>query len=219
MRLVVAEDSVLLREGLVRLLEEIGHQVVAAVSDAPSMELAVQSQLPDLLIADIRMPPNFQDDGLQAAIRLRQQFPSLPVLVLSQHVSVLYARELFGQGATGLGYLLKDRLTDFDQLSDAVTTLAAGGTVLDPQVLQQLFATPGGGDNKNKLAELTEREQQVLALMASGRTNKAIATELSLSQGSVEKYTATIFQKLQLEPSASDHRRVLAVLEWLNWQQ
>lgn len=212
MRIVLAEDSALLREGLVRLLAEGGHEVVAAVADAPSVDLVVAEHHPDLAIVDVRMPPDFTDDGLRAAIRARQAQPGLAVLVLSQYVEQVYARELLATGG-GVGYLLKDRVADAVELLDAIARVKAGATVLDPEVVAQLMVTRPAHD---PVSSLTPREREVLALMAEGRTNRAIAEALVVSDGAVEKHSANIFAKLGLAPSEDDHRRVLAVLAWLD---
>jgi DNA-binding NarL/FixJ family response regulator len=211
-RVVLAEDSVLLREGLVRLLEEAGHAVVAAVGDAPALLTAVAETVPDLILVDVRMPPTFTDDGLRAAIEARRRQPGLAVLVLSQYVEEVYARELLADGGTGVGYLLKDRVQDLETLADALTRVAAGGMVLDPEVVSQLLVRkPSAGP----LETITPRERAVLELMAEGRSNAAIAMRLVVSDGAVEKHVSSIFTKLGLAPSDADHRRVLAVLTWL----
>jgi DNA-binding NarL/FixJ family response regulator len=212
MRIVLAEDSVLLREGLVRLLDEAGHDVVAAVGDAPTLVREVHALGPEAVIVDVRMPPTFTDDGLRAAVQLRRERPGLAVLVLSQYVEESYARELLATGG-GVGYLLKDRVVDLEALASALARLAAGETVIDPEVVAQLMTRsdpPGHG-----LGRLTPRERQVLALVADGRSNSAIAQELVVTDGAVEKHVASIFAKLDLAPSPDDHRRVLAVLAWL----
>ncbi|WP_169986710.1 MULTISPECIES: response regulator transcription factor [unclassified Microbispora] len=211
MRVVIAEDSVLLREGLAGLLERFGHDVAAAVGDAPALIAAVAEQDPDVVIADVRMPPGFGDEGLRAVLELRAARPSLPVLVLSQYVEQTYAAELLDQaGAGGVGYLLKDRIGDVAQFAGAVTTVAGGGTVIDPEVVRQLLR--GRGD---PLARLTPREREVLALIAEGRSNAAIARALFVSEAAVAKHIASILAKLDLPPDADDHRRVLAVLAYL----
>lgn len=210
LRVVVADDSVLLREGLVRVLQEAGHEVVGAFGDAESLLEAAPGLDPDLVVLDVRMPPAFRDEGVRAAIRLRGILPRAGILLLSQYVEVAYAQELFGSGQGGVGYLLKDRVASLDELSDAVTRIAAGGTVLDPEVVAQLI-----GRRHDPLASLTPREREVLRLMAEGRTNAAIGQELYIGVGAVEKHISSIFAKLGLEDSGSDHRRVLAVLAWL----
>jgi DNA-binding NarL/FixJ family response regulator len=211
MRIVLAEDSVLLREGLIRLLEEAGHQVIAAVGDATGLVRAVRELGPDVGIVDVRMPPTFTDDGLRAAVLLRRERPDFAVLVLSQYVEEAYARELLATGG-GVGYLLKDRVADLDALSGALNRIAAGETVIDPEVVAQLMTTRRDG---RELDRLTAREREVLALIADGRSNAAIAGALTVTGGAVEKHVASIFAKLDLAPSTDDHRRVLAVLAWL----
>jgi DNA-binding NarL/FixJ family response regulator len=210
---VLAEDSVLLREGLVRLLEEAGHAVVAAVGDAPALLTAVAETVPDLILVDVRMPPTFTDEGVRAAIEARRRRPGLAVLVLSQYVEHDYARELLGADANGVGYLLKDRVADVGDFVDAVRRVADGGTALDPEVVAQLLGRRSG---ESALASLTPREREVLALMAEGRSNRAITEELVVSAGAVEKHIGNIFAKLGLEPDDADHRRVLAVLQYLD---
>ncbi|MDR3360449.1 MAG: response regulator transcription factor [Bifidobacteriaceae bacterium] len=211
MRIVLAEDSALLREGLIRLLGEAGHEVVAAVGDAPGLVAAVRRWEPDVGIVDVRMPPTFTDDGLRAALELRRERPGLAVLVLSQYVEEQYARELLATGG-GVGYLLKDRVADLAALDSALGRLAAGETVIDPEVVAQLMARPAEGGG---LDRLTPREREVLALIADGRSNAAIAAALTITGGAVEKHVASIFAKLDLAPSPDDHRRVLAVLAHL----
>ena len=212
MRIVLAEDSVLLREGLVRLLSEAGHAVVAAVDHADALVPAVTEHRPDVAIVDVRMPPTFTDDGLRAAVAARAAAPGLGVLVLSQYVEESYARDLLADGRGGVGYLLKDRVQDLDSLDDALTRVAGGGTALDPDVVAQLLVARRTTD---PLAALTAREREVLGLMAEGRSNAAIADALVVSPGAVEKHVGNVFTKLDLPPSDSDHRRVLAVLTWL----
>lgn len=209
MRVVLAEDSILLREGLVRLIEESGAQVCAAVGDGDALRVAVAEHLPDLLITDIRMPPSHSDEGLLAAIAVRQQFPQIAVLVLSQYVEASYAAELLADGA-GVGYLLKDRVTRLEDFQDAMTRVCAGGTVIDPDVISHLLAA-----RREPLQALSPREREVLALMAQGRTNAAIAEALFIGPGAVEKHISSIFNRLGLPPSPQDHRRVLAVLSYL----
>ncbi len=201
----------LLREGLVRLLQEAGCQVVAAVGDAPDLVTAVVEHRPDVAVVDVRMPPTFTDDGLRAAVQARRQVPGTAVLVLSQYVEQAYAEELLASGEGGVGYLLKDRVARLDQLVDALERVRAGGTVLDPEVVAQLFARR----RRDPLDSLTPREREVLALMAEGRSNPAIASRLVVGEGAVEKHVGSIFTKLDLPPSGSDSRRVLAVLAWL----
>ncbi|HEX5565991.1 MAG TPA: response regulator transcription factor [Streptomyces sp.] len=217
MRVVIAEDSVLLREGLTRLLTDRGHEVVAGVGDGGALVRAVEElggagQLPDVVVADVRMPPSHTDEGLRAAIRLRAAHPDLPVLVLSQYVEEQYATELLAGSSRGVGYLLKDRVADVREFVDAVVRVARGGTALDPEVVAQLL---GRSRKQDVLAALTPREREVLGLMAEGRTNSAIARQLVVSDGAVEKHVSNIFLKLGLAPSEGDHRRVLAVLTYL----
>jgi DNA-binding NarL/FixJ family response regulator len=211
-RVVVAEDLFLLRDGLVRLLEAYGHQVVAAVGTGPATLEALLEERPDVAIVDVRMPPTNSDEGLQAALGARRRVPGLPVLILSQHVEQLYARELLADGEGGVGYQLKDRVFDAEQFMDALERVAAGGTALDPTVVAQLL---GRAQRRNPLADLTERESSVLALMAEGLSNTAIAQRLFLSEGAISKYTTMIFSKLGLEEDADSNRRVRAVLTYL----
>ncbi|MEZ5093665.1 response regulator [Nocardioides sp.] len=212
MRVIVADDSALLREGLARLLAEAGHEVVAAVDDAPSLLEAVATHRPDLAVVDIRMPPTNTDDGLRAAVQIRREHAEVGVLVLSQYVEMSYAEELLAAADGAVGYLLKDRVSDLDKLARALETVAAGGTVLDHEVVEQLLARRRHAD---PLAALTPRERDVLRLMAEGRSNSGVGEELVLSAGAVEKHISSIFTKLGLLPAAEDHRRVLAVLAWL----
>ncbi|MEW1840248.1 response regulator transcription factor [Nonomuraea angiospora] len=211
MRVVIAEDAVLLREGLVGLLERFGHTVAAAVGDAPALLAAVAEHRPDAVVTDVRMPPGFADEGLRAALELRERHPDLAVLVLSQYVEQTYAAELLepGNGA-GIGYLLKERIGDVREFVDALDRVAAGGTVVDPEVVRQLLRR-----RRDPLARLTPREQEVLGLIAEGRTNASIAKELFVTEAAVAKHIANIFAKLDLPPTADGHRRVLAVLEYL----
>jgi DNA-binding NarL/FixJ family response regulator len=209
-RVAVADDSVLLREGLVRVLGEAGHEVVGAFGDADALIDAVPALVPDVVVLDVRMPPTFRDEGVRAAIALRKAAPRIGILLLSQYVEVAYAQELLGAGSGGVGYLLKDRVASLADLEDAVDRIAAGGTVLDPEVVTQLI-----GRRHDPLATLTPREREVLQLMAEGRTNQAIAQALFIGVGAVEKNVTSIFGKLGLEDSGTDHRRVLAVLAWL----
>jgi DNA-binding NarL/FixJ family response regulator len=211
-RVLIADDSVLLREGLARLLPDLGHEVVGTVGDGPSLIDAVEALEPDVAVVDVRMPPNHRDDGLVAAIEARRRRPGTAVLVLSQYVEESYAAELLADGRGGAGYLLKDRVEDLDMLESAIDTVATGGTVLDPEVVAQLFVQRR---NDDPLARLTAREREVLSLMAEGRSNPAIAETLVVSGGAVEKHIGNIFTKLDLLPSPDDHRRVLAVLAWL----
>jgi DNA-binding NarL/FixJ family response regulator len=212
LRIVIAEDSVLLREGIVRLLTDAGHDVVAAVGDGPGLVAALQEHRPDISIVDVRMPPSFRDEGLRAAIEARGKVPGAAILVLSQYVEERYASELLESGAGGTGYLLKDRVADVTDFLRAVRQVAGGGTVLDPEVVTQLMVRRRQQD---PLGELTPREHEVLTLMAEGRSNTAIADALSVSHGAIEKHVSNIFMKLGLSPTEADHRRVLAVLTYL----
>jgi DNA-binding NarL/FixJ family response regulator len=212
MRVVIAEDSVLLREGLIRLLTEHDAEVVAAVADGDALIDAVVRERPDVSIVDVRMPPTFRDEGLRAAIELRRRIPNTPILVFSQYVEERYAAELLERGTSGIGYLLKDRVADVRDFIHGVRQVAAGGTVLDPEVVVQLVTRRRQDD---RLASLTPRELEVLALMAEGRTNQAIADQLFVSEGTVEEHIRGIFIKLQLEDAETMHRRVLAVLTYL----
>lgn len=211
-RVAIAEDSVLLREGLVRLFEDAGFESVGAFGDADSLlaDLARDPGAVDVAVLDVRMPPSFRDEGVRAALDIRRRHPAIAVLLLSQYVEVTYAQELLGSGDGGLGYLLKDRVASVDELRDAVERVHVGGTVLDPQVVASLLQR-----NRDPLAALTPREREVLEQMAQGRTNAGIATALFVGVGAIEKNVTAIFQKLGLEDSGSDHRRVLAVLAWL----
>jgi DNA-binding NarL/FixJ family response regulator len=209
---VLAEDSLLLREGLVRLFDEAGATVVAAVGDGDALVDAVVEHRPEVAVTDVRMPPSFTDDGLRAALECRRRVPGTAVLVLSQYVEESYASDLLaGAGNGGVGYLLKDRISNLEELSGALHRVVGGGTVIDPEVVAGLFARR----RRDPLRELTPRERDVLALMAEGRTNSAIGKRLAVSDGAVEKHTSSIFAKLDLAPSDDDHRRVLAVLAWL----
>ncbi|WP_130505316.1 response regulator [Microterricola gilva] len=210
LRLVLAEDSLLLREGLVRLFDEAGYNTVAAYGDADQLLSEVDTVRPDLAVLDVRMPPTFRDEGVRAAIELRRRQPGIGILLLSQYVEGSYAHELLSSGSGGMGYLLKDRVASLDELQDAVARVSAGGTVLDPQVVRELLAR-----RSDPLDALTPREREVLELMAEGRTNAGIAERLFIGVGAVEKNVTSIFQKLQLDDSGSDHRRVLAVLAFL----
>jgi DNA-binding NarL/FixJ family response regulator len=210
LRVAVADDSVLLREGLVRVLVEAGIEVVGAYGDGDSLLAALAELQPDVVILDVRMPPTFTDEGVRAAIQARSRHPRIGILLLSQYVEVAYARELLSTGTGGVGYLLKDRVASLAELEDAVERIAAGGTVLDPEVVAQLL-----GRRQDPLTTLTPREHEVMALMAEGRTNAAIGKALVIGTGAVEKNVTSIFQKLGLDDSGSDHRRVLAVLAWL----
>lgn len=212
MRIVLADDAVLLREGLVRLLTEQGHDVVAVVGDGPSLVEAAVSLRPDVSIVDVRMPPSHTDEGLRAAVSIRTQSPGAPILVLSQYVEVSYADDLLADRRGAVGYLLKDRVADIAEFSDALDRVAAGGTVLDPEVVAQLLVRRRAHD---PLATLTPREREVLTLMAQGRSNTAIARALVITEGAVEKHVANIFAKLSLPPDEDSNRRVLAVLTFL----
>jgi DNA-binding NarL/FixJ family response regulator len=212
MRVVIAEDLALLRDGMARLLTDNGLDVVAAVGDADALIHAVRREQPEIAIVDIRLPPGFRDEGLRAALELRRTTPETAILVVSQYVEHTYAAELLAEAGTGgIGYLLKDRVIDVADFVEAVRRVGEGGTALDPEVVAQLLGHRGG----KHLDELTPRERQVLELVAEGRSNAAIAAGLVLSTGAVEKHIASIFQKLRLPPSDSDHRRVLAVLAYL----
>lgn len=212
LRVVIAEDSAILRDGLVQLLTDGGIAVLQAVSDAASLEQAVATDPPDVAVIDIRMPPTFTDEGLRAAVRLRRTHPTMGILVFSQYIETRYASDLLANGAAGIGYLLKDRVADLDEFIEALTRVASGGTALDPEVVTQLI---GASRRTDPLAKLSSREQKVLALMAEGRTNSAIATDLVVSEGAVEKHVANIFTKLDLRATPTDNRRVLAVLRYL----
>jgi DNA-binding NarL/FixJ family response regulator len=212
MRIVIAEDAAVLRDGLAHLLSSRGHEVVAAVPDGDALRAAVAEHLPDVAVVDIRMPPTHTDEGLRAAIAIRRDHPGVGVLVFSQYVEARYAADLLAGGAERVGYLLKDRVADVSDFVDALARVAAGGTVLDPEVVTQMLATSRRTDD---LDALTPREREVLALMAEGRSNTAIAERLVLAYGSVEKHVTSIFTKFGLPPSAGDHRRVLAVLRYL----
>ena len=210
MRIVIAEDSVLLREGLTRLLAEAGHEVVAAEGDAEKFLRAVAATVPDACVVDVRMPPTFTDEGLRAALLVRDQWPGVGVLVLSQWVEERYATELITGHSQGVGYLLKDRVSDVAEFLDALGRVAEGGSALDPEVVAQLLAR-----SRHALGDLTPREREVLALMAEGLTNAAIADTLVVGGGAIEKHINNIFAKLGLAPGERDHRRVLAVLRYL----
>ncbi|MEU9333251.1 response regulator transcription factor [Streptomyces sp. NPDC048290] len=211
LRVVLAEDSVLLRDGLTALLERCGHQVVAAVGDAGSLTAAAGAHDPDIVVTDVRMPPGFQDEGLRAAVALRTARPALPVLVLSQYVQRSYAADLLDSGdGTGVGYLLKDRVGQVEEFTEALAAVAAGGTVVDPEVVRQLLRR-----RRDPLERLSPREREVLALIAEGRSNSAIARELVVSEAAVGKHIGAILTKLDLPPAAETHRRVLAVLAFL----
>jgi DNA-binding NarL/FixJ family response regulator len=211
-RVVIAEDSAILRDGLQQLLSDRGFTVVRAVADAEALEQAIAEDPPDVAVVDIRMPPSFTDEGLRAAIRLRSEHPEVGILVFSQYVETRYAAELLAGGAAGIGYLLKDRVADVSDFVEALVRVASGGTALDPEVVTQLM---GASRRTDALSGLSGRERQVLELMAEGRTNSAIAAALVVSEGAVEKHIANIFSKLDLPISSTDHRRVLAVLRYL----
>ncbi|MEV7325987.1 response regulator transcription factor [Streptomyces sp. NPDC093970] len=213
MRVVLAEDLFLLRDGLVRLLEAYDFEIAAAVETGPELARALAELEPDVAVVDVRLPPTHTDEGLQCALRARRDRPGLPVLVLSQHVEQLYARELLADGSGGVGYLLKDRVFDAEQFVDAVRRVAAGGTAMDPQVIQQLLSRRAGD---RPLEGLTRRELEVMELMAQGRSNAAIAAQLVVTERAIAKHTSNIFTKLGLEVSDDDNRRVLAVLAYLD---
>jgi DNA-binding NarL/FixJ family response regulator len=212
-RVVLAEDLFLLRDGLVRLLTAHDFEIAAAVEDAPALLQALLEHRPDAAIVDVRLPPTFTDDGLRAALEARRQVPGLPVLVLSQYVEQLYARELLADQAGGVGYLLKDRVFNDDQFIDAIRAVAGGGTVMDPEVVAKLL---GRRSRDEPITRLTGREREVLELMAEGRSNSAIAQRLFITEKAVGKHSTSIFAKLDLAPSTDDNRRVLAVLAFLN---
>jgi DNA-binding NarL/FixJ family response regulator len=212
MRVVIAEDLFLLRDGLTRMLEAHGLEIVAAVDTGPDLLAAVAEHQPDVAVVDVRLPPTFTDEGLRAALAARREVPGLPVLVLSQYVEQLYARELLAAGTGGVGYLLKDRVLDSAQFVEAVRRVAGGGTAMDPEVISRLLARNAGD---GALAALSPREREVLALMAEGRSNAAISQRLVITERSVAKHTASIFLRLGLQPSDDDNRRVLAVLAHL----
>ena len=213
MRVVIAEDLFLLRDGLTRLLQAHGMQVTAAVGTGAGLLTSVSTDQPDVAIVDVRLPPTFTDEGLRAALAARRRLPGLPVLVLSQYVEPLYARELLAGGRGGIGYLLKDRVLDGDQFADAVRRVAGGGTAMDPEVIAALL---GRNATDTALATLSPREREVLELMAEGRSNAAIAQRLLITERAVAKHTASIFLRLGLQPSDDDNRRVLAVLAYLH---
>jgi DNA-binding NarL/FixJ family response regulator len=212
MRVVIAEDAGLLREGLAQMLAERGHEVCAAVADAGALLTAVSEHKPDVAVVDIRMPPTHTDEGLRAALHLRADHPGTGVLVFSQYIETRYATRLLESNPAGVGYLLKDRVADVAEFTDALERVAAGGTALDPEVVRQLL---GASRRSTGLASLTAREREVLSLMAEGRSNAGIAAALVVSGGAVEKHVASIFAKLGLPPSEGDNRRVLAVLQYL----
>ena len=211
MRVVIAEDLALLRDGLRRLLEDNGCEVVAEVEEGDTLADVLEHERPDVAVIDVRLPPTFRDEGIKAAIEARRRVPGLPVLVLSQYVERVFAKELLADGSGGVGYLLKDRIADPAEFVDAVRRVAAGGTVLDPEVVAQLVA----GHGPARLEDLTPRERDVLGFMAEGRSNQGIARAMVVTEGAVEKHISSIFGKLGLPPSDDDHRRVLAVIAWL----
>jgi DNA-binding NarL/FixJ family response regulator len=215
MRIVIAEDSAVVRAGLAEILTDRGHEVAAAVADAEALRAAVAEHRPDVTVVDVRMPPGYTDEGLRAATAIRREHPGTAVLVFSQYIETRHAADLLSAaagGAAGVGYLLKDRVVDVEEFIDALSRVAAGGTALDPQVVTQMLRVSRRGDG---LAALTPREADVLALMAEGRSNSGIAEVLVISERAVEKYVSNIFSKLGLAPSDADHRRVLAVLRYL----
>jgi DNA-binding NarL/FixJ family response regulator len=212
MRIVIAEDSAVIRAGLAEILTDRGHEIVAAVGDAEALKDAVAAHLPDVAIVDVRMPPSHTDEGLRAAIAIRRDHPAVGILVFSQYVETRYAADLLAARSGGVGYLLKDRVANVAEFTDAIARIAAGGTALDPEVVSGLL---NASRHASTLAALTAREHDVLALMAEGRSNSAIADQLMVSERAVEKHISNIFSKLGLPPSDSDHRRVLAVLAYL----
>ena len=212
MRIVIAEDSVLLRVGLTRILADAGEEVVATVGDADELLVAVERHQPDLCIVDVRMPPTHTDDGLRAAMTIRGRWPKVGICVLSQYVEERYASELLAASGTAIGYLLKDRIADVTEFLDAVRRVGSGGTALDPEVVAQLLVR---ARHQDPLERLTPRERDVLSLMAEGRSNPAIARALVVSEKAVEKHVGNILMKLDLPPDGDDHRRVLAVLQWV----
>ncbi|HZQ65033.1 MAG TPA: response regulator transcription factor [Gaiellaceae bacterium] len=214
MRVVVADDAVILREGLARLLAEAGFEIAGLAADGDELLALVETSEPDVAIVDIRMPPTHTDEGLQAARAIRERRPQTGILVLSQHVRASYALELLSEGSAGIGYLLKERVSDLDELAASVERVAHGGSVLDPLVVEQLVGRPRAGDDP--LEHLTAREREVLSLMAEGRSNRAIAARLHVTEHTIEKHVKNIFGSLSLPPSPDDHRRVLAVVTFLD---
>jgi len=212
MRIVIAEDAAVIRAGLAEILTDRGHQIVAAVGDAEALKEAVAAHQPDVAIVDVRMPPSHTDEGIRAAITIRRDHPSVGILVFSQYIETRYAADLLATSRGGVGYLLKDRVANVAEFTDAITRIAAGGTALDPEVVSGLL---NASRHASALRALTAREQDVLALMAEGRSNGAIADRIAVSERAVEKHISNIFTKLCLPPSDSDHRRVLAVLAYL----
>jgi DNA-binding NarL/FixJ family response regulator len=215
-RVVIVEDQFLLRDGLIRLLEAYGFEVAAAVDNGDDLLTELRASRPDVAVVDVRLPPTFTDEGLRAALQARRELPGLPVLVLSQYVEQLYARELLADGGGAVGYLLKDRVLDGGQFADAVARVADGGTVMDPEVIARLLARNVG--TQSPIARLSPREREVLEQMAEGRSNAAIAQRLVVTERAIAKHTAAIFTKLDLQPSDDDNRRVLAVLAYLGEQ-
>ncbi len=211
-RVAIAEDSAVLRDGLVQLLADRGFVITDAVGTADELEEAVERECPDVAVVDIRMPPTFTDEGLRAAIGLRERYPKLGILLFSQYVETRYAAQLLARDAAGIGYLLKDRVADTSDFVEALVRVASGGTALDPEVVTQMV---GASRKRESLARLSERERQVLSLMAEGRSNAGIASALVISEGAVEKHVTNIFTKLDLPVSQAQHRRVLAVLRFL----
>ena len=212
MRVVIAEDLTLLREGLSRLLGDRGWEIVAAVDDGPKLVEAIVEHRPDIAVVDVRLPPSFTDEGIRAAIEARERVPGTPILILSQYVEESYAQDLLAGAGGGVGYLLKDRVADVRQFVESLERVAAGGTAMDPEVIAQLL---GRRDNRGPLSELTPRELEVLTFMAEGRSNTGIGLELGISASAIEKHVKQIFAKLDLPPAGEDHRRVLAVLAYL----
>jgi DNA-binding NarL/FixJ family response regulator len=213
LRVAIAEDSAILRDGLVQLLVDRGFVITDAVADAAALRRAVERERPDVAVVDIRMPPSFTDEGLRMAIDLRRRYKGLAILMFSQYIETRYAEDLLGDDAAGIGYLLKDRVADVSQFVEALIRVASGGTALDPEVVTQLM---GASRHRDSISLLTIREKEVLSLMAEGRTNTAIADSLCVSEGAVEKHVTSIFAKFNLPVSQSDHRRVLAVLRYLD---
>ena len=212
MRVVIAEDLTLLREGLTRLLADHGWDIVAAVDDGPKLVAAIEEHRPDIAVVDVRLPPSFTDEGVRAALEARERVPGTPILILSQYVEESYASDLLAGAGGGVGYLLKDRVADVRTFVESLERVAAGGTAMDPEVVAQLL---GRRDNRGPLSELTPREREVLTFMAEGRSNTGIGLELGISASAIEKHVKQVFSKLDLPPSGEDHRRVLAVLAYL----
>ena len=212
MRVVIAEDLTLLREGISRLLGDRGWEIVAAVDDGPKLVEAIVEHRPDIAVVDVRLPPSFTDEGIRAAVEARERVPGTPILILSQYVEESYAQDLLASADGGVGYLLKDRVADVRQFVESLERVAGGGTAMDPEVVAQLL---GRRDNRGPLSELTPREREVLTFMAEGRSNTGVGVELGISASAVEKHVKQIFAKLDLPPAGEDHRRVLAVLAYL----